>query len=338
MLAPSPAANLLGHGGPSGGDVARPGDGGVALLAGEAGAGEDEDALVGRGLALAGVDAFAVHQRVAVQHARAGAEEGWVHVGLLAFERGRRGGDVRLGGVHPPGIDAFGEEASVDLRPEELARVGVEGVVEGVGLANPVAHMLGEVGLIEEAVGVHLFGVIGIGIELAPDRDHEMGVQVVDGLDPADGIGKAGGIELVRAPGVCAPVLPVLHDVVEGNLALAELLDHVEELVGGLVPLARLPQAEDPVGQHGGFAGEEAIAGDDLIGGRAVDEGVIDAVADLRPEGGVCSGRRGLPLEGEGGLLLGIILDLDGVLVPGEKMDEDLIVGGVPVLTPVVHD
>ena len=111
-----------------------------------------------------------------------------------------------------------------------------------------------------------------------------MGVQVVDGLDPGDGIGKAGGIELVRAPGVGAPVLPVLHDVVEGDLALAELLDDIKRLVGGLVTLARLPEAEDPVGQHCGLAGEEAIAGDDLIGGGAVDEGVVDAVADLRPE------------------------------------------------------
>ena len=112
-------------------------------MPGEAGAGEDEDALVGRGLALAGVDAFAIDQGVGVQHARAGAEEGWVHVGLLAFERGRRGHEVGLGGVHPPGVDSFGEEIGVDLRPEELARLGIECVVEGVGLVDPVLDVLG---------------------------------------------------------------------------------------------------------------------------------------------------------------------------------------------------
>ena len=127
-----------------------------------------------------------------------------------------------------------------------------------------------------------------------------MRVLGVDGVDPGDGVGKTGGIELVRAPCVGAPVLPVLHDVVEGDLALAELLDDVERLVGRFVSLARLPEAEDPVGEHGGTASEEAIAGDDLIGCGAVDEGVVDAVADLGPERCVGGGRRGLPLEGEG--------------------------------------
>ena len=34
----------------------------------------------------------------------------------------------------------------------------------------------------------------------------------------------------------------------------------------------------------------------------------------------------------------GVVLDLDGNFVSGEKMDEDLVVGGVPALAPVVHD
>ena len=286
---------------------------------------------------MSGINAQAVFQRVAVQHARRRALRVGRHVRQLAFKRGRRGQQVGFGRVHPPGVDALRENIRVDLRPEELARVGIEGIVKGVRLVDPVLDVFGQVGLVEIAFGLHLFGVFRIGIELAPDRDHQMRVGGVDGAGPAFGIGKARGIELMRAPGVRLPILPILHDVVEGNFALAELLDDVERLLRGLIALARLPEPEGPVGRYRSFAGEQTVASDDLVDRRSVDELVVDAVANLGPKRGVRIGRRSLPAELQNVLLLGIVFDADGQLLPRREMDAHLIVPGQPVLAPVIH-
>ena len=143
-----PGGNLLRHRGPRRGNVSRPRSRRVALFAGKAGAREDEDSLVGSGLALTGVDALAIHQRVAVQHARSRAQEGGIHVGLLAFKRRRRRQQIWLGRIHPPGVNALCKEVRIDLRPEELAGAGIERVIEGVGLVNPVHHVFLQVWLV----------------------------------------------------------------------------------------------------------------------------------------------------------------------------------------------
>ena len=148
----SPAGICCAQGRPGRGDVARPGGGGVALLPGEGRAREDEHALVGRRRALALVDALAVEERVGVEHPRAAAHRGRVHVRALRVEVGGRQ-EVRLGRVHPPRVHAAAEEVALDLRPEELPRLGVEGVVEGVGVAgaHPVPEAGAQVRLVEEA-------------------------------------------------------------------------------------------------------------------------------------------------------------------------------------------
>ena len=156
-------------------------------------------------------------------------------------------------------------------------------------------------------------------------------------LDPGIRIGKALGIEFVRTPGIGTPVLPILHDVVEGNLPLAELPDHIERLIGCLVALPRLPQAEDPVRHHGRLAGKQTIAVNDPVSGRAVDKVIVGAFADLRPQRGVGVRRGRLPQEVQGILLFGIVFNADWVLVAGFKMDSNLVIRGKPVLPPVVH-
>ncbi len=112
----------------------------------------------------------------------------------------------------------------MDGLPEQVAGGGIEGVVEGVGIAG--ADPVFEFGIdgIEVAFGVHGLEVVGAGIELSPDGDHEVGVEGVDVLDPLVGIGEACGVEVVGAPVVLAPVQPVLHDVVEGDVARRGIL------------------------------------------------------------------------------------------------------------------
>ena len=110
-----------------------------------------------------------------------------------------------------------------------------------------------------------------------------MRVQSMKRVDPGCGIREARGIELVRTPRIDRPVLPVLHDVVEGNLPPPELPDHIQRLPGGFIALPRLPQAKGPVWQHRCLAGEQTITGNHLVGRRAIHEVIINAIAHLRP-------------------------------------------------------
>src|SRR6185503_9470077 len=111
-------------------------------------------------------------------------------------------------------------------------------------------------------------------------------VLVVDGADPLVRIGEAGGVELVRAPAILLPVEPVLDDVVERDAAGAEAVDGIQALLRGLVALPALPEPQRPARDHRRRPGDTPVAGDDLVQIRAVDEVVVDAVADLGPERG----------------------------------------------------
>ena len=182
--------------------------------------------------------------------------------------------EVGLGRVHPPRVDAAAEEVALDLRPEELPGLGVERVEEGVGVAG--AHPVLEAGaqgrLVEEPLRPHRLEVLGARVELPPDRDHEPRVALVDGANPAVGVGKARGVEAVRAPRVLRPVEPVLDDVVEGDPPRAEAVHHVEALLLRLVALPALPQAEGPARHHRRLAGQPPVAGEHAVEARPVDE------------------------------------------------------------------
>ncbi len=330
---------MLFHGGPGAGNIAGPGGGGGALLAGVTGAREDEDALIGLGGALAVVDGLAFFERVGVEHARPGAVKRWVHVGALAVEGGL-GKEIRFGGIKPPGVRAFVEERGFHLLPEELLRFGIEGVEEGVGCAEPIRHIVLERMRVEESLRLHRVEIVCAWVEFSPDGDHEVGVLFVDGFDPAFGIGEAIRVEFVGAPLAFRPIAPILDDVIERNVAGAEAVDDFEAGVGGFVALAGLPEAEDPDGHHGCRAGELAIAGDDIVDARAVDEIVVDAVAHFGPEGswGVGISGRGFPLKVNVRALLAGPIDFDGARATGFEVNAGEVFPGEPTLAPVVHD
>jgi hypothetical protein len=104
-------------------------------------------------------------------------------------------------------------------------------------------------------------------------------------------------IELVRAPLVGPPVLPVHHDRVERDAALPELGERVGHFLRSPVALAALPEAERETRHERRLARQLAVAGHDVAELGAVDHVVVDPVADLGPERGVGRARRRFPLE-----------------------------------------
>ncbi len=173
------------------------------------------------------------------------------------------------------------------LAPEEFPGFGIVSIVEGadVSPADPVADAVFRGTAVHPPSGVEfLVMVCGI-IEFRPYRYHDAGVEAVDAVDHGLGIGKPGGVEFVRAPGLLGPVKPVKDDVVEGDVPLAVLFDHPQQFIAGFVAFAALPVTHGPFGHDLRFPGEDAIATDHLVHAIPPDEVVIDLVAHFRPEG-----------------------------------------------------
>ena len=167
---------------------------------------------------------------------------------------------------------------------------------------------------------------------------------IVDGPDHAVGIGKFSRVEPVRAPVVDrlgGPILPVLDDVVQRDAALAKTRERREQLRLVLVMVARLPESERPLRQHRRPAGERTKTRNDAVQRRPLDEAVVDALADVGPQGrgDVPGGGQGrFPEEAQDIGALAIRLDLQGVAFPRLEPDLDLVVLRQPVLPPVVHN
>jgi len=79
-----------------------------------------------------------------------------------------------------------------------------------------------------------------------------------------------GFVEVHTAPRVVsAPVVPVLHNVIDGNPPLAVFLRDAEQFVAGRVVLLALPVAISPLTVHRSVARELPVSGDGLVDGRA---------------------------------------------------------------------
>ena len=132
-------------------------------------------------------------------------------------------------------------------------------------------------------------------------------------------VGKAGGVEGVRAPLPLGPVLPVLHDHVEREASRAELLHRAHELVRRLVALAALPVAEGPARRQRGAPRQRAVAADHLVERRPAHEDVVDALGGSGPERDRRAAlARGQPRERESALGVGALpLEAEGVAASG---------------------
>ena len=148
----------------------------------------------------------------------------------------------------------------------------------------------------------------------------------------------AGRVELVAPPLVRQPVLPVLDDVVDRNLPLAELREGAHQLVLGSIALPALPEAEGPLRIQGGLAGEGAVAADNLVIIGARHEVEVQLGLELRPEaqaGLVLRALRHGDLQAEvGNAAVGLPGHLDGLPFARLEMDLVAVTVGVPGRAP----
>ena len=114
--------------------------------------------------------------------------------------------------------------------------------------------------VVHPAVLIQLLVVVNGVVELRPDRDHEAAVHLVHISEHLLRIGIARCLEGVVAPRIEFPIVPVLHDVINGNVALAELTQRLHNLLLRLVALAALPEAQHPFRIERGLTRECAIA------------------------------------------------------------------------------
>ena len=88
----------------------------------------------------------------------------------------------------------------------------------------------------------------------------------------------------MRAPLILRPVVPVLNDIVDGYLTLAELSEGAFEFLLCLITLTTLPEAQHPLGIERGLASEGAIAGNHLIEVLASNEVIVHILSHLTPD------------------------------------------------------
>ena len=179
----------------------------------------------------------------------------------------------------------LGVKVLIHLAPEHLAGTLIIGIVETIRIAAtyPVVNIIIGTLYIHPALGIEFLVVIRVAIELRPYRDHEASMHLVNLIKHLLGIGIARSLELVRTPLILRPVVPVLHDIVDRNVALAELSQRAFNFIGSLIALAALPEAQHPLGIEAGLSCQRAIAGNHLIEILACNEIIVHILGHLTP-------------------------------------------------------
>ena len=156
----------------------------------------------------------------------------------------------------------------------------------------------------QQSLFVKFSELLGLRTETRPDRDHEVGMFLMDVLDHLFAIRELLREEVHRVPQVVAtPVLPVLDDAVEGDLQLTILINDTFRFAGCLITLLRLPVTIGPERKHRHVTRQVAHLCNDAICTAAIHEVIVDALAGLRVKGHavgiVLKQRRGvvLPIE-----------------------------------------
>ena len=139
--------------------------------------------------------------------------------------------------------------------------------------------------MVHPSLGVKFLVVGGIAIEFRPYADHKAATLGMNTIKHCLRIRIARRLKLMRAPLVLHPVVPVLHDIVARNLALAELIERADYLIGSLVTFATLPETQHPLRIDGSLARQRTIARDDLVGILARNEVVVHVLCHLTPDG-----------------------------------------------------
>ena len=204
------------------------------LLTRKGGARHDEHALVGRCLALVGIDALDRGQGEEIAHTAPGALRGLVFIVALA-----RIEEVGVGGVHPPGIDAIVEKA-LQMVPIYLSGHRAVGIIhlDTRRIFHAWRPDVRDTALRpcinrQQEVLLGQFAILKcVRTETGPDGNHDVCVLLVHPVNHLLAVGKLLGEEVHGIPQiVAAPVLPVLDDSVERHLKATMHVHHLQEFL-----------------------------------------------------------------------------------------------------------
>ena len=138
---------------------------------------------------------------------------------------------------------------------------------------------------IHPSLGIEFLVVVCVAIELRPYGDHKASMHLMHIVEHLLGIGIARSLKLMTAPLVLGPVVPVLYDIIDGDMALTELCECTFNLVLCLVALTALPEAQHPFGIKAGLTRQGAIARDYLVKILAGNKVIVHILCHLTPHG-----------------------------------------------------
>ena len=151
-------------------------------------------------------------------------------------------------------------------------------------------------------------------------------------------IRETGSLKFMAAPLVVLPVLPVLDDIVHRNVAPAHLGEGFHQFRLGGVTLPALPEAQYPLGHHGGFAGEGTVTVDYFVVVITGNEIIVGLRLELAPEseaGFLLRALQGRHAKADiGDIPVGFPLNFQGGWNALFQMDGEFVAVRVPGRTP----
>ena len=173
-----------------------------------------------------------------------------------------------FGAVAPPRIEALSivEELAVGPRPVVGTCLFVEDIDE-----RTVEHISALLEIL----------LLRIALRIGPDAHHQTSMQLVHGVGQSLRIGIIAGIHLHHAPAL-GPVVPVLHNHIDGNPATAELTHRLDDLGTAVVTLLRLDVAKQIARHHRRLSGERTHTVHDTIHRSSLHEIIIQSLGSLQ--------------------------------------------------------
>lgn len=88
----------------------------------------------------------------------------------------------------------------------------------------------------------------------------------------------------MRTPFSLTPISPILHDIIEGNLAFAKSLNHIQTRLCRLISLPRLPKPHRPDRHHRRPPRQLSIPADHIIDFGTAEKIIINPIPHFRPK------------------------------------------------------
>ena len=241
------------------------------------------------------------------------------------------GRQIGLRLVGPEGVESLGDVVVAYHIPVPARGLGVGGVdvrpgaIVGQAVGRRAVGKMHEPSVVEDGLVVAV-----LGNKARPNADHGVEVHRVQIAIHGDGIGPLLRIHVHLAH--LGVVEPVDHQYVRRQMAVAIAFGHGHQFCLAGVSLLALDVAVGRLGKHRHIAGQQVVAGVDLVVRLARDDKERDALANIR-----CPLR--LIVEAEaGGRLAGIVPDQTVAFVGDDERHADALAGGCVVVVRTAQD